>query len=386
MLVSFTEGINEFITGMFMVFVSGTILGSFMEKYGSGQVIGDAFVKKFGVNSAPWAVMFLTGVLCAGGITMYMFTVIPIALALLKAANLPRYIGLTAMAAIAPIFMCLVPGIPIAFNALPTSYLGTNLFSGALVGVVATVVALTLCILYTRYLVKDARKKSIGYTPMPGGDANLEDIESLPSLLAALAPIVLVIVVSIIMSQGFDFDPTHAVFYAQIAGILLCVALNWQRIKNKSSVMTTALPPVVETVIATGCLGGFGKVVATTSAFQAMLGSISSFDMNPYVLTVVCVALLSFACSNGAAGMIGFLSPFAPALVAMPNVNLGAVHRLAAMTSNTLDTLPHAGPIVMGLRLFGLTHNEGYKHQFVVTLLIPIVYTVVSLVVCLILY
>jgi hypothetical protein len=44
------------------------------------------------------------------------------------------------------------------------------------------------------------------------------------------------------------------------------------------------------------------------------------------------------------------------------------LHRVAAMASGGMDTLPHNGAVITVLAVTGLTHRQAYKDIFVITL------------------
>jgi H+/gluconate symporter-like permease len=45
------------------------------------------------------------------------------------------------------------------------------------------------------------------------------------------------------------------------------------------------------------------------------------------------------------------------------------LHRVAAMASGGMDTLPHNGAVITLLAVTGLTHREAYKDIFCITLI-----------------
>ena len=49
-------------------------------------------------------------------------------------------------------------------------------------------------------------------------------------------------------------------------------------------------------------------------------------------------------------------------------IPLEVLHRVAAMASGGMDTLPHNGAVITLLAVTGLTHREAYKDIFVITL------------------
>ena len=54
------------------------------------------------------------------------------------------------------------------------------------------------------------------------------------------------------------------------------------------------------------------------------------------------------------------------------------LHRLAAMASGGLDSLPHCGAVIAMLTITQLTHRQAYKDVFVVTVLVPIAATLAA--------
>jgi H+/gluconate symporter-like permease len=51
------------------------------------------------------------------------------------------------------------------------------------------------------------------------------------------------------------------------------------------------------------------------------------------------------------------------------NIPLEVLHRVAAMASGGMDTLPHNGAVITLLAVTGLTHRTSYKDIFAVTLI-----------------
>ena len=56
------------------------------------------------------------------------------------------------------------------------------------------------------------------------------------------------------------------------------------------------------------------------------------------------------------------------------------MHRIASMASGGLDTLPHNGAVITLLVVCGLTHRQSNKDIAVVSLVIPVLATVIVLV------
>ncbi|HWS78376.1 MAG TPA: GntP family permease, partial [Thermomonas sp.] len=50
-------------------------------------------------------------------------------------------------------------------------------------------------------------------------------------------------------------------------------------------------------------------------------------------------------------------------------IPMDVLHRVAAMASGGMDTLPHNGAVITLLAVTGLTHRQAYKDIFAVTII-----------------
>ena len=116
---------------------------------------------------------------------------------------------------------------------------------------------------------------------------------------------------------------------------------------------------------------GFGAVIATLPGFVALRDALGRVP-NPLVNEAVSVTALAGITGSASGGM-------SIALAAMANTFLEAahaanippevLHRVAAMASGGMDTLPHNGAVITLLAVTGLTHREAYKDIFCITLI-----------------
>jgi H+/gluconate symporter-like permease len=116
---------------------------------------------------------------------------------------------------------------------------------------------------------------------------------------------------------------------------------------------------------------GFGAVIASLPGFAVIAKSLRSVP-NPLVNEAVTVTTLAGITGSASGGL-------SIALAAMADVFLqnarGAgippdvLHRVAAMASGGMDTLPHNGAVITLLAVTGLTHRESYGPIFAITLI-----------------
>ena len=92
---------------------------------------------------APYTLAILTVILLLGGVMSYVFVVAYLSFGILKAANLPRVVGLTIMSGYMPIGMILLCGATTT-QLIPTNFLGTTIYSGLNIGIICSIVNVIL--------------------------------------------------------------------------------------------------------------------------------------------------------------------------------------------------------------------------------------------------
>jgi len=68
------------------------------------------------------------------------------------------------------------------------------------------------------------------------------------------------------------------------------------------------------------------------------------------------------------------------ALAAAAGLSPDVLHRVAALASGGLDTLPHNGAVITLLGICQLTHRESYADIFVVSVVVPLIVLAVVIV------
>ena len=72
------------------------------------------------------------------------------------------------------------------------------------------------------------------------------------------------------------------------------------------------------------------------------------------------------------------MQTMAPDYLAM-GLEPGVLHRIATMASGGFDSLPHCGAVVAMLTITGLTHKEAYRDVGIITVVIPVIATLVAI-------
>lgn len=214
---TFCGGIGEFIVTMFPIFTAAGLLGYIMDKTGASEALGKKLIAVLGEDRAPLILSLTTTLLLLAGVGTYVYIVVVLSNSLMKAANLPRRIGLLACVGIAPSISYTLP-LPNLPNALPTEILGTSVFSAPILSVATCVVGVTLFFIYMNHIIKKARANGEGYD----GPMNVETIEDeekkdLPPFSTSVATILVVIGVAFTLIQ-IGVNSTYASSLALICG------------------------------------------------------------------------------------------------------------------------------------------------------------------------
>ena len=189
----FLSGVTSMVGNMFFLLVLGAIFGGVLSATGASEKIGTTFVRVMGPTNFLYALIAATMLLAATGAVPYVLMAY-ISFGVMRAANLPRYIAMAAVSGTMVLSQNVLPGCTTLNNLICSAPLGVDLYSAPLIGIATGVFAVLLNVFFLLYLVKDARKKGIGYEPMPNeGSIQLREEDDLPSFWASFFPVIFLI-------------------------------------------------------------------------------------------------------------------------------------------------------------------------------------------------
>jgi len=114
---------------------------------------------------------------------------------------------------------------------------------------------------------------------------------------------------------------------------------------------------------------GFGSVIAALPGFIAIRDALSAIP-NPLLNEAISVTTLAGVTGSASGGLSIALAAMSTQFIAAANaahIPLDVLHRVAAMASGGMDTLPHNGAVITLLAVTGLTHRQSYKDIFALT-------------------
>ena len=385
---TYMEGFAAFVKNAWLMLFLGSILSKLMDISGAARSISNWIIGKMGEKWAIPAVILAGGLLTFGGVSSMVscFALYPIALAVFKKANLPRYLMPAVIGSGIFTWVTMLPGNPSVQNILPTKYLPTTPMAAPVVGILAAAVTLVLTFLYFNFQVKKARKNNIGFEMDENTNAILEKADqmekegTLPDPLISILPIICIAVVL----NVFNLD----ISVALLSGVLACCVLFFKRITGIEPLLKDSISSASNVMMTASAIVGIGSVVKAAPGFQKIVDAILGFSEsggNPILIFAIATTVLCGLNASGMGGLGTSLSALAEPFMAM-GVNPDIMARIGVIASVGLDSLPHSGGIVATLSICGVSYKDGYKHLFVTTVLITLIALAVAVVAGNILY
>ncbi|MDR3560280.1 MAG: GntP family permease [Negativicutes bacterium] len=391
-----------YIKSFFPVFLLGAVFGKMMEETGLAKGIAQAIIKGLGKDRAILAVVLAGAVLTYGGVSLFVvvFAVYPLASALFREANIPKRLlpGTIALGAFTATMDCL-PGTPQIQNLIPTNFFGTNIYAAPIIGVISGISIFTLGIMWLERRRRSAQVAGEGYGSHTLNEPEIRDDVSLPSWQLAILPLVTVLVVNFMMTQGFNWNPDllapyvamklpllapavknvisiWALIVALLCGILLAIGLGFNRLP-KGGLSKTLNAGAIGSLLAimnTASEVGYGNVIAALPGFHSISSALMSIKIggSPLVSEAVTVNVLAGITGSASGGMSIALDLMAKDWMVWANsigMSPDILHRVASMASGGMDTLPHNGAVITLLAVCGLTHKDSYGDIFVMTII-----------------
>ncbi len=385
---NFVPGYTSAFTSYMVLFVTSAFYAKLMDVSGAATSIGNKFTEWFGIKHVVLVGIIIVGVLTYGGISLFVviFAAAPILYTMFKKADLPRHLTVVCFSAGSSTFsMTCLPGSPQLSNLVATEYLGTNLNAAPVMGIICGTAMFIMCALYGEWASKKAKERDEHWSyPKNVDPKNYEvDPTQLPAAWKGFLTIITLILIIIIGSK-MGVNATLIAVIAMLVGSLMTVLLNIDRFFGKVNwikLFTEGMTGGVTAIGGIAAILGFGAVVKAAPAYQRIIDWALSLQINPLVLAVVVTCIVCAIAGGSSSGQRIMYETMAPTFLAS-GANLPVLHRLVAIASGSLDTLPHSSGLFLVYDLLGLNHKNAYRHSFATSVVIPFIVTVVATVVC----
>jgi len=414
----FMVGAAQFLAQFFPLFLLGAVFGKLMDDSGSVEAIARFMTEKLGTRRAILAVVLAGAIVTYGGVSLFVafFVIAPMAEAMFKAADIPRRLMPPAIGLGTLTFtMSALPGTPALQNAIPMPFFGTTPFAAPGLGIIAAAIMLSFGLWWLGRVEARARRAGEGFGSHKGSVPTTEEsvareratmasefdpaeiahgshVKALPPSWIAFLPLVVVILVNLAMSVfilprldtsflaeerwgGTSLSAVGgvwAVVVALAAAIATLIALNYSRLPSLRASMDAGANASVLPAFSVASLVGFGAVVAALPAFAVVRDWVLSIGGGPLVSLAVATNILSALTGSASGGLSIALEALGGTylrLAAEQGIDPALLHRVAVMSSGTLDSLPHNGAIVTLLAVCRVSHRESYLDIVIVAIL-----------------
>ena len=297
---------------------------------------------------------------------------------------------------------------------IPMPFFGTTPFAAPGLGVIASLVMAGFGLWWSRRQERRARSLGEGYADHPatppmdkalvreratvsqsfdpeeighGGAAS-----ALPSVAVAVAPLLLVVCGNFVMNVlvlpridagylaearwgGTSLEAVRGVWGVSVAlavAIVAVIVLHRSRFAALRESVDAGANAAVLPILSVCSLVGYGAVIATLPGFALVRTWLLGMGGGPLVSLAVATNLLAALTGSASGGMTIALDALGATylnLAAQHHIDPALLHRVAVMSSGTLDSLPHNGAVVTLLAVCGCTHRDSYSDIVVVGIL-----------------
>ncbi|GAA3287636.1 GntP family permease [Nesterenkonia halobia] len=175
-----------------------------------------------------------------------------------------------------------------------------------------------------------------------------------------------------------DRAGTWAVLIALVGAILSILALNLRHVRWLLQGLTEGARSALLPIFNTASEVGYGAVIASLAAFTVIRDGIFGVTGNALASTALSTSTISGVTGSASGGMtiaLNALGDDLRQLAVDQDISLEAMHRITAMASGGLDSMPHNGAVITLIIVCGMTHRESYKDVGIVSLVIPVLVT-----------
>ena len=367
----------SFMQGYFLIFLFSALFARIMGDSGAAPSIAVKVAriakKAKNENVRRWlAVMTLPiiqVILTYGGVNVFVvvFILVAIARSLFKELDIPWWLYSCSCLGSSTITIGMLPGTPQIQNIIPIEYFGSSTMSAPVLGIISSVIAFALGSGYIWFQCIRTNKKGEKFFPT-GELIDKEQlveasVENEKPLWMCLLPMIVVIVVLNVLKQ--------TAVIALCCGCVVAWLLYDPRKQDLKKIFSGAMPQAIMPLITVCCASGFGGVVSAVPGFSTIVSGLDVLGNNAFTIVLI-VNICSGICGSASSGENIALQNFADRFLAS-GIPGDQLHRLVAMSSIGLDTLPHSAGVITMLSTTKMTHKQTYINNFCLSVALPII-------------
>jgi H+/gluconate symporter-like permease len=396
------EKMVGFLRLYFPVFLLGAVFGKVIELSGFSESIVAAAVRYIGKSRANVVIVFVCALLTYGGVSLFVvvFAVYPFAAELYRKSGIPKRLlpGPIALGAFT-FTMDALPGTPQIQNIIPSTFFNTTGWAAPWLGVVGAVFIVVVGLIFLEWRRRKVMATGEGYGTSLLNEPERVEASCLPNPFLAVTPLILVGVFNFVLTKyvphfygaNFSVAPevlpgihapiaisiktvtaTWAVEGALLVGIVFVMLTAFGRVRDRFAAGTrTAIAGALLAAMNTASEYGFGGVIAALPGFVIVGDALKSIP-NPLINSAITVGALAGITGSASGGMSIALASMSGTFIreaAAAHIPLDVLHRVVAMASGGMDSLPHNGAVITLLAVTGLTHRQSYREIFGITII-----------------
>ncbi len=386
----YMTGFTGYFASWFLIFLLGAIFGKVMQETKAADSIANWVKDTLGPSRAVFAVVAAAAIMTYGGVSLFVvgFAVYPIAVSLFRVANLPHRFIPAALVFGSISFTMTAPGSPEIQNLIPTEFFGTKPTAGGIIGVLMALLIMVVGGLYLGRIVRKAVENGESFSlpndstskaneelaaglavdpeKEPGQEPEKKDY---PHIIFAILP--LVIVIAMLNTTANFTSSTAAALLSLTSGIFFACILMFKFLKEFWGALAKGAQDALIAAANTCAVVGFGSVAAQVAAFDSVVDALVNIPGPPLMGLAIAVTLIC-GITGSASGGLGIALPILSPMYLAQGLDPGAMHRISALASGGLDSLPHNGYVVTTIRaICGETHKRSYKPIFMLSVLLP---------------
>jgi H+/gluconate symporter-like permease len=375
---NYMTGFTGFIMSWYLMFLLGAVFGKVMEDSGAADSVAKFVVDKLGMKYATLAIVIACAILTYGGVSLFVvaFAVYPMALSLFKQADLPRRFIPATLALGSVTFTMTSAGSPEIQNWIPMDYLETTPYAGWEVSIIVAVFMAVFGYWWLKRLIKKAVDKGERFVSREK-DPLSDTARALPNPIMAFIPLAVVLIIAFIFHDSLK---QSALILALLGGIIATFIFSWKYFKNGWGAVSEGTIGAIIAIGNTAAVVGFGGVAKAVPAFNVAVDAMTSIPGSPLIGAAVAVSVIAGMTGSASGGQLIALPLLAPGYVEA-GVNQEALHRVVAISSGALDSLPHNGYVVTTIQsVCGEKHKDAYWSVAATTVVTPAIGVVIAII------
>lgn len=383
------SGFSGTFTSIGIVIILGALIGTILEKTGAALKLADMVVKLVGKKRPELAVLLMGWVVSIPVFCDSGFVILnPIRKAMVKRTKTSSVAMTVALSAGLYISHVLIPPTPGPIAAANTLGIGNNLLLVIGLGALCSIIPLIAGLFYAKYIGK--KVKATDEADSDNGEViqSYEELVNsfgkLPNGFMSLSPIIVPIllmgiasVISMAKMTGVIADviiflgtPIIALAVGTLFGIIVLASSN--KIKDFNEMTNDTLKVVGPILFVTAAGGVLGKVISVSGLVTYITDNANIFQTIGIFFPFLLAAILKTAQGSSTVAITttaGILAPMLPALGL--NTPVLAALTVMAIGSGSM-TVSHANDSYFWVvtNFGGMTPEEGYKTQTVMTLIL----------------